>query len=146
MRTHSGNPSNGGKHYGRQHAQTAELYRQRREARASAEQESAPDEIHTEPLGGEAPPAEEPVLHTQRDVETVDEEQHADSPPDEATRERLRTRAQQAVTSVLRAARQAARKAAPLEGAKKLADTAMSGVRRVAREVSARKSHSVPKE
>lgn len=144
MRTHTGNPSTTGKHYGRQHARTAELYRQRREARERAEQESTPDEVLAEPMGGEAPPPlEEPVLQAQQDV---DVEQHADSVPDEATREKLRTRAQHAVTSVLRAARQAARKAAPLEGAKKLAGSAVSGVRRVAREVSARKGQPVPKE
>lgn len=115
-----------GKHYGRQHARTAELYRQRREARerAAQGQQGMTDEVHAEPLGAEAPPMEEPIL------------QHADAEPDEATRERLRTRAQQAVTSVLRAARQAARKAG----------SAVSGVRRVAREVSARKGPTVPQE
>ena len=146
MRTNNGHQATTGKHYGRQHARTAELYRQRREARERAEQESTPAEVQAEPLGGEAPPMEEPVLHTRQDVENVDVEQHADSVPDESTRERLRNRAQQAVTGVLRAARQAAKKAAPLQGAKKLAGSAVSGMRRVAREVSARKGHTAPKE
>ena len=147
MRTNNGHQATTGKHYGRQHARTAELYRQRREARERAEQENASDEVLAEPMGGEAPPPmQEPVLQAKQDVEDVDVEQHEDSVPDEATREKLRTRAQHAVTSVLRAARQAARKAAPLEGAKKLAGSAVSGVRRVAREVAARKGHTVPKE
>jgi hypothetical protein len=115
-------------HYGRQHAQTAELYHQRRTEREQAERMGVSPEVQAEPHGGEAPP----ILQGKEDVE-----QHAGSMPDESEREGLRGLAQQAVASVLLAAREAA-KEGPLGGAKKLAGTAVSGVRRVAREVSAR--------
>jgi hypothetical protein len=57
--------------------------------------------------------------------------------PDESGREGLRGMAQQAVTSVLQAAREATR-GKPLVGAKKLATGAVSGALKVVREVSAR--------
>ncbi len=139
-------------HYGRQHAQTAELYHQRRQEREEAEQLGVAG-VQQEPLGGEAPPLEtrkqraapreEPVIHGKEDVE-----QHAGSMPEESGRAGLRGLAQQAVTSVLQAAREASR-GRPLVGAKKLAGDAVSGALKVAREVSARrasrKSSEAPK-
>ncbi|HYO55955.1 hypothetical protein [Archangium sp.] len=131
-------------HYGRQHAQTAKLYQKHREERERAEQmgvaeaqTEAQTEAPVEPMGGEAPPAE--MMGQEAAVEDP-------SPPrpDERGQEGPRSLAQQAVKSVLRAAKEAAR-GRPLTGARKLADDALSGVRRVAREVSARTSHSAPK-
>jgi hypothetical protein len=125
-------------HYGRQHARTAELYQKHREEREHAQQLGA-TEAEQEPLGGEAPPREareEPVIHGKEDVV-----QHAGSMPEEAERENLRDLAHQAVSSVLQAAREAA-KGRPLVGAKKLAGDAVSGVFRVARQVSARAARS----
>ena len=128
-------------HYGRQHAQTAELYRKHREEREHAEQLG----VREEPLGGEAPPMEgqgqraaEPVIHGKEDVE-----EHNAPMPDETGREVLKDLAQQAVTSVLQAAKETI-KGRPLVGARKLAGDAFSGVRRVAREVSARTGRSPP--
>ena len=138
---HTVPPSEEGQlHYGRQHAQTAELYQKHREEREHAEQLGGAQEVQAEPLGGEAPPREEPVIHGKEDVE-----QHAGSMPDESGREGLRSLAQQAVTSVLQAAREAA-KAGPVGGAKLLAGSAVSGVRRVAREVSTRTGRTASKE
>jgi hypothetical protein len=122
-------------HYGRQHAQTSELYRQHREERERAEQMRVSG-AQEEPLGGEAPPPEEPLLKSKEDVENPQAFK-----PDEAGLEGLKGLAQQAVSSVLAAAKEAA-KGRPLLGARKLAGDAFSGVRRVAREVSARTSRS----
>lgn len=105
-------------HYGRQHARTAELYQKRREERERAEQMRV-SEAQQEPLGAEAPPM--------------------DAREEEPGREVLKDLAQDAVASVVQAAREAA-KGRPLTGARKLAGDAMSGVLRVAREVSARKA------
>jgi hypothetical protein len=113
-------------HYGRQHARTAELYHQRRQKRAQAEQ------MNVAGVQRESAPREEPILHDKEDVE-----QHAGSMPDTSGREKLRELAEQAVTSVLQVAREATR-ARPLVGAKKLAGNAVSGALRVVREVSAR--------
>jgi hypothetical protein len=142
-------------HYGRQHAQTAELYRKHREERERAGQLHASG-VQEEPLGGEAPPLEgqgrraEPVIHGKEDVEEHHhhphphhEHAHHAPKPDETGREVLKDMAQQAVSSVLEAAKEAA-KGRPLVGARKLAGDAFSGVRRVAREVSARTGRSSP--
>jgi hypothetical protein len=110
-------------HYGRQHAQTAELYHRKREERERAQQMGAP-----------AMEAAEPVVHDKEDVE-----QHAGSMPDASAREGLKDKAQQAVASVLQAAKEAS-KAGPLVGARKLATGVVSGALRVAREVSARRA------
>lgn len=129
-------------HYGRQHARTAELYHKHREERERAEQMRVSG-VQEEPMGGEAPPMEpraakreEPLLRDKADVEDTRAFQ-----PHEAGREGLKDLAQQAVSSVLEAAKEAAR-GRPLTGARKLAGDAFSGVRRVAREVSARTSRS----
>jgi hypothetical protein len=116
-------------HYGRQHARTAELYHQRREERERAERmgvsppgtSTRPPEVQAEPMGGEAPP-----------VQAREEEKSEDT-----GHEGLKGLAQQAVSSVLEAAREATR-GSPLKSARKLATGAVSGVFRVAREVSAR--------
>jgi hypothetical protein len=133
-------------HYGRQHAQTAELYRKHREERERAEQMRVSG-VQEEPLGGEAPPVEqqaagreEPLLEDKADVEDTQAFQ-----PDEAGLEGIKGLAQQAVSSVLAAAKEAA-KGRPLTGARKLAGDAFSGVRRVAREVSARTGRSTQDE
>lgn len=134
-------------HYGRQHARTAELYQRRREERERAERMgvSAPGtsepkaEVQAEPLGGEAPPVqareedrEEPAVQAKEDVEAGD-----------TGREGLKGLAQQAVSSVLEAAREAS-KGHPLKSARKLATGAVTGVFRVAREVSARAGKTGP--
>lgn len=123
-------------HYGRQHARTAELYHQRREEREHAEQMGV---VQTEPMGGEAPPMqareqtrEEPVIHGKE----LGEAPQA-SPSEDTGRESLKSLAQQAVTGVLEAAREATR-GRPLKGARMLATGAVTGVFRIAREVSAR--------
>lgn len=132
-------------HYGRQHAQTAELYRKHREERERAEQMRVSGS-QEEPMGREVPRAEmrekqsakrqEPLLRDKADVEDTQAFQ-----PDETGREGLKGLAQQAVSSVLEAAKEAA-KGRPLTGARKLAGDAFSGARRVVREVSARTSRS----
>nr|QKW93761.1 hypothetical protein [Vitiosangium cumulatum] len=130
-------------HYGRQHAQTAELYRKHREEREQARQRHGAG-VQVEPQGAEAPPMEarerpgreEPILHDKEDVED-----HAAPKPDELGRESLADLARQAVSSVLQAAKETA-KGRPLEGARKLAGDTVSGVLRVAREVSARAGRS----
>ncbi|MFY0572150.1 hypothetical protein ACN28E_51115 [Archangium lansingense] len=136
-------------HYGRQHAQTAELYRKHREERERTEQMRVSGG-QEEQTGAEAPPAEvterqatqrkEPLLGDKADVEDRQAFQ-----PDEPGIDNLKSLAQQAVSSVLEAAKEAA-KGRPLTGARKLASDAFSGVRRVAREVSTRTSRSNQKE
>lgn len=130
-----------GLHYGRQHAQTAELYRKHREERERAEQmrvSGGPEES----VSQKAAPVEwtekqsarrqAPLLQDKADVEDTQAFQ-----PGELDREGLKGMAQQAVSSVLAAAKEAV-KGRPLSGARKLAGEALSGARRVAREVSAR--------
>lgn len=141
-------PSEDGQlHYGRQHARTAELYQQRREERERAERMgvSAPgtsedrSEVRAEPMGGEAPPMQ--ARDEQREepaVQAKEEETAGDS-----GNEGLKGLAQQAVSSVLEAAREAS-KGHPLESARKLATGAVTGVFRVAREVSARAGRTSP--
>ncbi|WNG51337.1 hypothetical protein F0U60_49800 [Archangium minus] len=129
---HSVPPSEEGQlHYGRQHAQTAELYQKRREERERAEQMRV-SEAQQEPMGAEAPPMEAQKVETQ-------EQPAAAAQPEESGREGLKDLAQDAVASVVEAAREAA-KGRPLSGARKLAGDALSGALRVAREVSARKA------
>lgn len=137
-------PSDDGQiHYGRQHARTAELYHQRREERERAEKmgvsppgaSEARAEVQAEPMGGEAPPMQA------REEPTV---QAKEEPKDEDTgHEGLKGLAQQAVSSVLEAAREAA-KGSPLKSARKLASGAVAGAVRVAREVSARAGKTGP--
>lgn len=115
-------------HYGRQHARTAELYRQHREERERMERIRV------------SGTQEEPILH---DKEGMEKRQA--SQPDELGLEDLKNLAQQAVASVLEAAKEAAR-GRPIIGARKLAGDAFSGVRRVAREVSARTSRATQDE
>ncbi|HEX8435083.1 hypothetical protein [Archangium sp.] len=115
----------GGARYGRQHARTAELYHQRRLKRQREEQ-LAVNAVQPPPMGTEAP---SPLEMPKQAVEP-----HMDSKPETSGHEGLRDRAQQAVTSVL----QAARELHPLENAKKLAGEAVSGALRVVRQVSAR--------
>lgn len=119
-------------HYGRQHAQTAELYHQHREEREFTARFS---EAQVEPQGGEAPPMEareEPIIKGKQELPKA--------PPAEGFGlESLKGMAQQAVSSVRQAAREAAR-GRPLEGARKLAGDTVSGVLRVAREVSTRRA------
>jgi hypothetical protein len=98
--------------YGRQHARTAELYRQRREQRARAQQ----DMLAT-PTNMMEPPKE-----------AVEQPAVLEETPKPAHK------ARQAVASVL----QVAREAHPLASARKLAGTVVTGAVRVAREVSAR--------
>lgn len=136
-------------HYGRQHAQTAELYRKHREERERAEQMRVSG-AEEESVDQKAAPAEwtekqsarrqEPLLHDKADVEDTQAFQ-----PGESDREVLKGMAQQAVSSVLAAAKEAA-KGRPISGARKLAGDAFSGVRRVAREVSARAGRSTQDE
>ncbi|HEX5749882.1 MAG TPA: hypothetical protein VFZ09_26865 [Archangium sp.] len=140
-----------GVHYGRQHAQTAELYRKHREERERAEQmrvsetparsEAAPREAreqrNAEPVRQEAkkePRAEQPRAEQPQALES-----------DEAGAAGLKGLAQQAVSSVLEAAKEAA-KGRPLSGARKLAGEAFSGVRRVAQQVSARTGRTAKQE
>ncbi|QRK10322.1 hypothetical protein JQX13_09635 [Archangium violaceum] len=115
-------------HYGRQHARTAELYQKRREERERAEQLSV-SEAQQEPMGSEVPPMEASKAETQEQPAVAAQQE-------EPGHEGLKELAQDAVTSVVQAAREAA-KGRPLTGARKLAGDAMSGVLRVAREVSA---------
>ncbi|HZI05296.1 MAG TPA: hypothetical protein VEZ71_14795 [Archangium sp.] len=128
--------NNGQLHYGRQHAQTAELYRKHREERQRAEQTRAA-KAQAEPMGAEASAPKVMEQQVAGREEPIVQEKAAD----EARREGIKGLAQQAVSSVLAAAKKAA-KGHPLSGARKLAGDAFSGVRRVAREVSARRSRS----
>lgn len=130
-------------HYGRQHARTAELYRKHREERAEREraEQLRASEAQAEPMRTEAPAPEEsqqqaaePMHPDARKVE----EPRQDTAPDEAGRPGLKDLAQQAVSSVLTVAKHAY----PFTRARELAGDAFSGVRRVAREVSARTSRS----
>jgi len=101
-------------HYGHRHAQTEKLYKKHREEH-EREAERA-----------------EPVIHGKAEPRR---EGHA--PPEPEGLERLRELAQQAVSSVVEAAREAA-KGRPLKAGKKLAGEAVTGARKVAREMSAR--------
>jgi len=106
--------------YGRQHARTAELYRQRREQRARAQQleaETPPPDMMAMPTNMMEPPKE--VVEQPAVLEQTPAPTH---------------KARQAVASVL----QVAREAHPLASARKLAGTVVTGAMRVAREVSAR--------
>ncbi|WNG61790.1 hypothetical protein F0U59_49065 [Archangium gephyra] len=134
-----------GLHYGRQHAQTAELYRKHREERERAEQmrvSEAPTESKAAPREARESRAAEPP---RQDAKQPRAEQSQALEPDEAGQASLKGLAQQAVSSVLEAAKEAAR-GRPLSGARKLAGEAVSGVRRVAQEVSARTGRPVKKE
>ncbi|PTL83287.1 hypothetical protein [Vitiosangium sp. GDMCC 1.1324] len=125
-------------HYGRQHARTAELYRKHREEREHVRQQGGAG-FQEEPRSAEAPSQKaraEPILHDKEDVED-----HEAPKPDARGLENWRELAQQAVSSVLQAAKETAR-GRPLVGARKLAGDTVSGVLRVAREVSARTSRS----
>jgi hypothetical protein len=107
--------------YGRQHARTAELYRQRREQRARAQQlaaEPPPPDMMAAPTNTMEPP-KEAVEQQPAMLEETPKPAH---------------KARQAVESVL----QVAREAHPLASARKLAGTVVTGAVRVAREVSAR--------
>lgn len=119
-------------HYGRQHGRTAELYHQRRLEREQAERMGATS-VQQEPMGGEAPPVEaaKPEVEQAQSFEQ----------PKEPEREQLQGLARQAVATVIQAARDAA-KGHPLQSAKKLAGDTLSGVRRVAQEVSARRANA----
>ena len=138
-----------GLHYGRQHAQTAELYRKHREERERAQQMGVSG-TQEETTGGEAPPVEfaerqsdkreKPLRQGKANVEDTQAAQM-----DETGGEGLKAMAQQAVSSVLAAAKEAA-KGRPLTGAKKLAGEAFSGVRRVAQQVSAKASRAKQEE
>ncbi|MFY0527838.1 hypothetical protein ACN28I_33370 [Archangium gephyra] len=116
-------------HYGRQHAQTAELYRKHREERERAEQMRV-SEARAEPTAA-APEVRE------RQAAGREEPLAQEQAPEEAGPAGIKGLAQQAVSRVLAAAKEAAQ-GHPLTGARKLAGDAVSGARRVAREVSAR--------
>ncbi|HYO64989.1 MAG TPA: hypothetical protein VEU33_02800 [Archangium sp.] len=140
-----------GLHYGRQHAQTAELYRKHREERERAEQMR----VSETPAQSDAPPreamesraAESPRQDTKdmKQPETGLPQARESDESDEAGNTGLKGLAQHAVSSVLEAAKEAAR-GRPLRGARKLAGEAFSGVRRVAQQVSARTGRSVKNE
>ncbi|HEX8825257.1 MAG TPA: hypothetical protein VF794_35415 [Archangium sp.] len=140
MRTHNFDSSKSDNQYGRQHARTAELYRKKREARALAEQKSATTAAPQEQLSITAEPPQEPMGGEAPPMEMM--EQPANSTPAEAPHEGLRDKAQHAVASVIHAAKEAAHKAHPLQGAKKLASEVVSGAVKVARQVSARRVSS----
>lgn len=130
-------------HYGRQHAQTAALYRKHREERERAEQARAA-KAQAKPTDAKAAAPEVMEQQAAGREEPIVQEKAAD----ETRPEGLKGLAQHAVSSVLAAAKEAA-KGHPLSKARKLAGDAFSGVRRVAREVSARKSRAtqdVPRE
>jgi hypothetical protein len=101
--------------YGHRHAQTEELYKKHRAAHERGEARRAERVV---------PGKEEPGRAG-----------HAPLEPEGL--ERLKEMAQQAVSRVVEAAREAA-KGRPLKAGKKLAGEAMTGARKVAREVSAR--------
>jgi len=131
-------------HYGRQHAQTAELYRKHRQERERAEQmRVSGGQEESEAAPRQAKEAQEPLRQDAKEQPRA--EQAPAIQPDEAGHEGLKGLAQQAVSSVLAAAKEAA-KGRPLSGARKLAGEAFSGVRRVAQEVSARTGRTVKKE
>jgi hypothetical protein len=101
--------------YGHRHAQTEELYKKHRADRVA--------EPHI-------------IEETQAEAIAPDQEATSTAEQERFDRERLRLMAQHAVSSVLEAAKQAA-KGHPLQGARYLADEALSGARRVVKEVSA---------
>jgi hypothetical protein len=128
--------SDGGQlHYGRQHAQTAALYRKHRKHREEREraEQMRVSEAQAEPTEAKAAAPEVMEQQAAGREEPLVQEQAAD----EARLEGIKGLAQQAVSSVLAAAKEAA-KGHPLTGARKLAGDAFSGVRRVAQQVSAR--------
>jgi hypothetical protein len=137
MRTHGSNQFKADKSdssktspYGRQHARTAELYRQRREQRVRAQQQS-PDTVQQEPMKAQTPPIE----MRERPANVVEQpRQEVAQPAAPEQPEQPSGKARQAVASVL----QVAKEAHPLQSARKLAGTVVSGAVRVAREVSAR--------
>jgi hypothetical protein len=110
LKSEAAEPSSESIHYGHPHAQTEELYKQRREEH---EREEA---LHA------AEPEQAPRV---------------EAPAQERGGEGLKQLAQQAVTSVLDAVREVAR-GHPVAGTKRLAGDAVSGTRRVVKEVSAR--------
>jgi hypothetical protein len=124
--------NDGAVHYGHSHAKTEELYRKHREEHELMEamrinaQEDAQQE--QEPLEAS---------------EEFEKRQAEDIPRDEVLPTAdsagldLKELAQQAVSSVVQAGREAI-KGRPLVGARQLADDALSGTLRVVREVSAR--------
>lgn len=137
---------NGQLHYGRQHAQTAALYRKHREERERAEQLRASEAQAGSMSAGAAPTeakeqqAAEPLRQDTQDVEAPQAVETTTAGP-----EGLKGLAQQAVSSVVAVAKEAA-KAHPLSKARKLAGEAFSGVRRVAQQVSARAVRSEKKD
>jgi FtsZ-interacting cell division protein ZipA len=134
-------------HYGRQHAQTAQLYRKHRQERERAEQmrraSETPAKSEATPREAMEPRAAEPPRQDAKEQPQAD--QAPALKPDEAGHGGLKGLAQQAVSSVLAVAKEAA-KGHPLSGARKLAGEAFSGVRRVAQQVSARTGRTVKKE
>ena len=137
MRTHGSNQFKADKSdssktspYGRQHARTAELYRQRREQRVRAQQQSL-DTVPQEPMKAQTPPME----LRERPANVVEQpRQEVAQPAAPEQPEQPSGMARQAVASVL----QVAKDAHPIQSARKLAGTVVSGAVRVAREVSAR--------
>jgi len=140
MRTHGSNQFKADKSdssktspYGRQHARTAELYRQRREQRVRAQQQS-PDTVPQEPMKAATPPVEmreRPANVVEQPRQEVAQPAVPEQPEQP---EQPSGMARQAVASVL----QVAKDAHPIQSARKLAGTVVSGAVRVAREVSAR--------
>lgn len=134
--------SHDGLHYGRQHAQTAQLYRKHREERERAEQMR----VSGTPAQSEAAPRQATEEQAAEPLRQDAKEQQAPAlEPDEAGHTGLKGLAQQAVSSVLAAAKEVA-KGHPLSGARKLAGEAFSGVRRAAQQVSARTGRTAKKE
>ncbi|HSP81888.1 MAG TPA: hypothetical protein VLQ93_25430, partial [Myxococcaceae bacterium] len=110
IKSEQAEPAVEGLHYGHRHAQTEELYKKHREEH---EREAA---------------RAEPVIHGKEEPGRA---VHAPLEPE--GRERRKELAQQAVSSVVEAAREAA-KGRPLKAGKKLAGEAVTGARKVARE------------
>jgi FtsZ-interacting cell division protein ZipA len=121
-------------HYGRQHARTAELYRKHREERERAEQLRA-SEAQAAPMSAQATPSKAVEQQATEPLRQEEQKEEAEHPG-------LKDLAQQAVSSVLTVAKHAY----PFTRARQLAGDALSGVRRVAREVSARTSRSAKDE
>jgi hypothetical protein len=117
-------PPDGQFNYGHRHAKTEELYKQHREEHER--QARAP-----KPEKKQARKREQPV------VPGKGQQQQKEEAPLEMGRERLKELAQQAVSSVREAAREAVR-GRPLKATRQLAGDVFTGARRVAREVSAR--------
>jgi hypothetical protein len=118
-------PPDGQFNYGHRHAQTEQLYKQHREEHERQEALSPkPKKV--------AKAREEPAVPGKAKQEMKKEEA-----PLEQGREQLKELAQQAISSVRKAAREAAR-GRPLKATRQLAGDVFTGARRVAREVSAR--------